>query len=94
MENKEKYCCGMHEICEEGRLKRPCEQAEYYDDDELDVLKGKASDDYTSDEIEQFREILHTMYVSDVPGWLQSLKLREIAFPDALNDTLSQIIRS
>ncbi len=79
------YCCGMHEVCEHGRLHRPVlPKIEYYDDEELDVLKGRSSDSYTPEEIEQFREVLTTMYESDIPGWLQSLKLRDIAFPETL----------
>ncbi len=94
MEENTEYCCGLHESCEKGLLRKPCEKIEYYDDEELDVFKGRPSDGYFSDEIEQFREVLETMYASDVAGWIQSLNLRGIALPDVLKEQVASIIHS
>ena len=91
MEKNTEYCCGLHEICEKGLSRNPEEKVEYYDDEELDIFKGRDSDDYNSDEIGQFREVLETMYASDVPGWLQSLKFRGIELPDELKKQTSLI---
>ena len=88
MEKKVEYCCGLHEICEKGLSPQPGEKAEYYDDEELDIFKQRTSDSYNFDETAQFREVLETMYASDVPGWLQSLKLRGIMLPNELKDVL------
>lgn len=80
-------CCGAHETCEkELMLNALNKDIEYYDDEELDVYKGRDSDQYIDDEIEEFRDILYTMLESDVPGWLQSLQLRGIELPDELKD--------
>jgi len=86
---EDNICCGAHEICEEGFLKvAPINDIEYYDDEELDIYKGKDSDKYTENEVEEFREILYTMYVDDVKGWLKSLQLRGIELPDELKDEI------
>ncbi len=80
-------CCGAHEVCEKDLLKASLNNnIEYYDDEELDVYKGKNSGEYTEKEIEEFREILYTMQESDVKGWLRSLQLRNIELPDELKD--------
>jgi len=80
-------CCGAHEICEKGFLKTVSNKdIEYYDDEELDAYKGKSSDEYTENEVNEFREILHTMFPTDVKGWLQSLQLRGIELPNELKD--------
>ena len=85
MGKKLEYCCGVHEICEKGLSPKPDKKVEYYDDEELDIFTGRTSDSYNFDEISQFREVLETMYPSDMPGWLQSLKLRNITLPNELH---------
>ena len=80
-------CCGAHEICEKGFQKTASNKdIEYYDDEELDAYKGKSSDEYTENEVDEFREILHTMSPMDVKGWLWSLQTRGIELPDELKD--------
>jgi hypothetical protein len=80
-------CCGLHETCEKELLPdSPNPVIEYYDDDELDIFQGHSSDSYSDAEIEQFREILYTLWASDVPGWIHSLQLRGIEVPDHLKD--------
>jgi hypothetical protein len=83
-------CCGLHEVCEKAHLFKSNPHAiEYYDDEELDIFKGYSPHAYSVEEVEQFREILHTMWKSDISGWLRSLQSRGIAFPEALkNDVL------
>ena len=77
-------CCGAHEVCEKNLLSES--NIEYYDDEELDVYKGRNSDKYEDAEIEEFREVLYTMQEKDVAGWLKSLQSREIELPDELKD--------
>ena len=88
-------CCGEHEICEkEELLKALQKKVEYYDDEELDSFKGRDSGSYTEEEIVEFTEILHTMWESDVRGWLRSLQIRGIELPDKLKDEVILIINS
>ena len=44
-------------------------EIEYYDDEELDTYKGRAADDYSEEEVEQFAEVLYTMKPEEVAGW-------------------------
>ena len=82
-------CCGQHEICEkESLLAAVSKQIEYYDDEELDRFKGHPSDNYTEEEINEFREIMYTMKEEEVAGWCRSLQLRGIEIPDELKDEL------
>lgn len=86
-------CCGQHEVCEkESLLAAVSKQIEYYDDEELDRFKGHPSDQYTEDEIEEFRNILYTMQEVEVAGWCRSLQLRGINLPDELKDELFLIV--
>ncbi len=91
VENME--CCGQHETCEkESLLAAVSKQIEYYDDEELDRFRGRESDAYLPDEIEEFREVLYTMKEDEVAGWVRSLQLRAVALPDALKDEVFMIV--
>lgn len=86
-------CCGQHQICEkESLLAAVSKEIEYYDDEELDRFKGHPSDEYTEEEIEEFRNILYTMQEVEVAGWCRSLQLRNIALPDELKDEIFLIV--
>ncbi len=61
-------------------------EIEYYDDEELDTFKGRQSDDYTDEEVEQFSEVLYTMKPEEVASWNRSLILRGINLPNQLKD--------
>ncbi len=76
------YCCGFHEVCEKGLSPKP--EVEYYDDEELDVFRGRDAGSYSPEEIEQFREVLETMYENEIPDWKKSLEQRGIRLPDEL----------
>ena len=87
-------CCGEHEVCEKGKIKRALRtDIEYFDDEELDRYRGTAPDEYDDDAVEEFREVLYTMYPTEVEDWLKSLELREVALPDALKDEVFMLIR-
>jgi hypothetical protein len=80
-------CCGRHKYCQKELLAKAAQNPiEYYDDEELDRFKNRPSDSYTEEEIEEFAGILHTLWETDVPGWVVSLQLRGIELPDALKD--------
>ncbi len=86
-------CCGQHEVCErESLLAAVSKKIEYYDDEELDKYVNKGSDEYNSQEIEQFRDIFYTMQETDVAGWVRSLQLRNINLPDELKDEIFLIV--
>lgn len=59
---------------------------EYYDDEELDRFSGREAEDYTSDEIDEFRDIMLSLLPADVEGWGISLEKRGISLPSALAD--------
>lgn len=63
-----------------------CQPIVYFEDEELDIYKGRPSDAYTEAEEEDFREVLFSMNEAEVADWLRSLSLRDIALPDALKD--------
>lgn len=86
-------CCGQHQVCEkESLLAAVSKQIEYYDDEELDRFKGRPSDQYEENEIEEFRDILYSMKEDEVAGWSRSLQLRGIELPDELKDELFLIV--
>ena len=87
-------CCGEHEVCEKGKIKRALRtDIEYFDDEELDRYRGTAPDEYDDEAVEEFREVLYTMHPSEVEDWLKSLELREVALPNALRDEVFMLIR-
>ena len=86
-------CCGQHETCErDSLLAAVSKQIEYYNDEELDRFQGRSSDAYTTEEIDEFREILYTMQEVEVAGWVRSLQLRAVELPDELKDEVFLIV--
>ncbi len=86
-------CNGSNSRCEqvcmmEASLKAP----EYFDDEELDRYKGRASDSYTSEEVDEFADVLYTMRPEEVAAWNRSLHLRGVSIPDALKDEVIAMI--
>ena len=93
-EEDDEECCGEHEVCEKGKIKRALRtDIEYFDDEELDRYRGTAADEYDDEAVEEFREVLYTMYPSEIEDWLKSLELREVTLPDALKDELFMLMR-
>ena len=86
-------CCGQHQTCEKDSLLAAVSKGiEYYDDEELDRFKGRPSDGYSDEEVEEFREVMFTCKDDEVAGWCRSLQLRGIELPDELKDELFLII--
>lgn len=86
-------CCGEHEVCEKGKIKRALRtDIEYFDDEELDAYRSTPSDEYDDEAVEEFREVLYTMDPREVDDWLKSLELREVALPDALKDEVFMLL--
>lgn len=86
-------CCGMHITCEKDSLSTAIStEIVYYDDEELDRYKGREADDYTEEEIEQFRDVLLTLLPQDIAGWGRSIQLRGITLPTEVRDELLLIV--
>lgn len=80
-------CNGENDKCEqECMMEAATKDIEYYDDEELDVFRGRESDSYTEQEVEQFSEVLYTMRPNEVKGWTRSLTLRGLNLPNQLKD--------
>lgn len=85
-------CCGMHAVCEKTTLTPIDDKIVYYDDEELDRFRGRTPESYTSEEEEEFREVLMTLLPEDVAGWARSMQLREIELPTSVRDELLIIV--
>jgi hypothetical protein len=86
-------CCGMHITCErDSLLSSVSDDIVYYDDEELDVYRGRSSSEYQDSEIEQFRDILLTLLPEDIAGWARSLQLRQIELPAVVREELLMIV--
>ena len=85
---KELYqgCCGAHEVCETERLNTTTKDIIYFADEELDAYKGRTSDSYTDEEIDEFEDVLLTLRENETAEWLKSLQLRGIEIPEIIKD--------
>jgi hypothetical protein len=80
-------CNGENDKCEqECMMEAAIKPIEYFDDEELDAFKGRSSDSYTDEEVEQFSYVLNTMPQEEIKDWCRSLHLRGIEIPDQLKD--------
>ena len=87
-------CDGTDSKCEqECMMEAATKEVEYFDDEELDRFARRASDDYTDEEVEEFREILYSMKTEEVKDWNRSLILREINVPDQIKDELVLLLQ-
>lgn len=86
-------CCGMHITCEkDSLLTSVSERIEYYDDEELDRYKGRSAEEYTAEEVEEFRDVLLTLRPEDIAGWGRSVQLRGITLPTEVREELLLIV--
>lgn len=89
----EEECCGMHITCERASLMSSLSDTiEYYDDEELDRFRGRTSDQYNADEIEEFRSVLLTLLPDDIAGWGRSIQMRGIELPAPVREELLMIV--
>ena len=49
-------------------------------------------EDYTDLQIEEFRDVLVTLYMDEVAGWLKSLQLRGINPPLAIREEALMVV--
>jgi len=92
-ENIDGECCGQHLVCERETLLQTNAEVVYYDDEELDLLSGIATEDLTDEQANEIREVFRTMQEKDVPGWVRSMQLRNIALPDDVKEEALLIVR-
>lgn len=92
LSNPNLECCGAHEICEAETLLTLKEEIIYYSDEELDRYRGISADDYNKEQIEEFRDVLLTLQMHEVTGWLKSLQLRQINIPSAIREEAFMIV--
>lgn len=93
VETSEQECCGMHITCEkDSLLASVSDEILYYDDEELDRFAGRNEDQYSDEEIEEFRDVLLTLLPHDIAGWGRSIQLRGITLPSAVRDELLMIV--
>lgn len=85
-------CCGAHEVCEAETLLTLGEEVIYYSDEELDAYRGRDAGNYSDKEIDEFRDVLLTLQLHEVTGWLKSLGLRRIEPPTAIRDEALMIV--
>lgn len=88
----EKECCGMHIVCEKDTLIPFTTEADYYDDEELDRFAGRGADEYTDEEVEEFRDVLLTLRPEEVAGWARSISLRGITLPAIVKEELLLLV--
>ena len=86
-------CCGMHMTCErDSLLTAVSSEVIYYDDEELDRFRGRGADDYSDEEIEEFRDVLLTLLPDDIAGWGRSIQMRDINLPTSIRQELLMIV--
>lgn len=80
-------CCGKHVVCEKQKLAEArMRSAQYFDDEDLDRFSGRKSDQYTDQEVDEFRYVLYTMKQDEVREWMECLQARDIEIPDELKE--------
>ena len=86
-------CNGDNDRCEQDcMMEAATKQIEYFDDEELDRFKGRPSDSYDDEEVEQFDYVMSTMQQADLAPWCRSLTLRGIEIPDQLKDEIVSML--
>lgn len=85
-------CCGLHLVCEKDSLSPVSGEVEYYDDEELDRFIGRSGNDYSPEEVEEFRDVLMTLRPEDVAGWARSITVRGLELPAEIRDELLMLV--
>lgn len=63
---------------------------EYFDDEDLDIFRGRKQESYTEEETAEFLYVLDTMRREDIRPWLKSLSLRSIHLPKRVIEKVNQ----
>lgn len=90
--DEEEECCGLHLVCEKDSLSPMSADILYYDDEELDRFIGRDPASYSTEEIEEFRDVLMTLRPEDVTGWARSVTQRRLELPPEIRDELLMLV--
>lgn len=86
--------CGTTCFCDDEAIKRAAStEIVYFEDEELDMFKGREEDSYNEEETEQFSEVLTSLRTDEIADWLHSLELRGIALPASLKDEVVMLLQ-
>ena len=85
-------CCGSHAVCERDSLLSQTDQIIYFDDEELDTLRGIPYEDYSEAQITMLENVFYTLREQDVAGWIRSIQLRNIDLPEDIRDQALLIV--
>jgi hypothetical protein len=85
-------CCGAHEICEFDEAKFNPEIIEYFEDEDLDVLRNVREDQITAKHVDDLRDVLYTLRADEIGKWLTSLSRRHIHLPQILHQEARQLM--
>ena len=88
-------CSGDDSACEQVcMMQAATKDIVYFDDEELDIYRGRPADSYNADETEQFAEVLETLRPTEIKEWNRSLILRGINMPDGIKDEYFALVSS
>lgn len=80
-------CDGVNAKCEqECMMEAAVKDVVYFDDEELDVYRGRPSDEYSDKEAKDFADVMYSMRQDEVKEWNRSLIMRGINMPDQIKD--------
>lgn len=91
-EEEKSECCGLHLVCEKDSLSPISAEVEYYDDEELDRFIGRSGNDYSQQEVEEFRDVLMTLRAEDIAGWGRSVTARRLELPPEVRDEFLMLV--
>ncbi len=86
-------CCGEHAVCERDTLLSSTADVIYFDDEELDALRGKSPEEFTQSDIDMIEDIFYSLREQDVSGWVRSLQLRNIYLPEYICEQALFIVK-
>lgn len=85
-------CCGSHAVCERDSLLSQTDQIIYFDDEELDVLRGISCEEFSEAQMAMLENVFYTLREQDVAGWIRSIQLRNIDLPEDIRDQALLIV--
>ena len=85
-------CCGSHAVCERDSLLSQTDQIIYFDDEELDTLRGIPCEEFTNEQTAMLENVFYTLREQDVAGWIRSIQLRNIDLPEDIRDQALLIV--
>lgn len=85
-------CCGAHDVCISDSLLSSKDEIIYFEDEDLDRFNIHPTDNYTTEEIEEFEEVFFTLKEDEISEWLKSLQLRGIILPETVKEQALLIV--